>query len=491
VDAAAGRHPDQRRTGLRPVGPVRRGKVVYIGGGIPPTANAETIDLSQPQPKWQATGRMHFPRRQHNATILPDGTVLVTGGTRGDGVPGTAQAFNDLAPGQPVHVAELWDPATGRWTELAAEAADRCYHSTAVLLPDATVLSAGGGEFFAVDGQTQQNDPQDSHRDAQVFSPPYLFKGPRPEITSAPSTVRHGETFDVGTPQAAKVRKVSWVGLSSVTHAFNMTQRINFLRFEARTGSIKVTAPATANVSPPGYYMLFILSDNGVPSVARIVRIGLPALRRDATAVPQPDVVTLGAEATAPEAPLDAFAQHDRIQEAARGTRVVVGVQSTCPYGLDACWGAANEALGSLEGVEYVDPIPDGASSTATVYLEGTELPALDRWGEQFRRMVNESYLLRGVEVTLEGPVEGHDGTLVLQLDGSGRSVELAPLEGTEKIQWDRPRRQPQPVEREEAAAYDALAALALTTSPLRVTVTGPLHQTEMGYRLHVRLVER
>ena len=123
-------------------------KVLFAGGGNPPTANAETIDLSQAQLAWQTTRAMNFPRRQHNATILPDGTVLVTGGTRGGGDPGTAEAFNDLDPGHPVHIAEVWDPKTGQWAELAAEKTDRCYHSTAVLLPDGRVLSAGSGEFI-------------------------------------------------------------------------------------------------------------------------------------------------------------------------------------------------------------------------------------------------------------------------------------------------------------------------------------------------------
>ena len=166
-------------------------KFSSLGGGNPPTANAETIDLSQAQLAWVATDPMNFPRRQHNATILPDGTVLVTGGTRGGGAPGTAEAFNDLDPGQPVHIAELWDPKTGQWTMLAAEKTDRCYHSTAVLLPDGRVLSAGGGEFILNEGTPQQvaNNPQDTHYDAQVFSPPYLFKGPQPQITSAPDSV--------------------------------------------------------------------------------------------------------------------------------------------------------------------------------------------------------------------------------------------------------------------------------------------------------------
>jgi alpha-amylase len=163
------------------------GKVIYIGGGNDhgtnlPSANVEIIDLTAANPAWSATSPMHRRRRQHNATILPDGTVLVTGGTQGGG--GANGGFNDLTTGEPVHTAELWDPATGRWTELAAEAVDRCYHSTALLLLDATVLSAGGGEYRP-DTIGSENPPSDSHRDAQIYHPPYLFRGARPELTAS------------------------------------------------------------------------------------------------------------------------------------------------------------------------------------------------------------------------------------------------------------------------------------------------------------------
>ena len=254
-------------------------KVIFIGGGNPPTASAEIIDLSQAQPAWQATDPMNFPRRQHNATILPDGTVLVTGGTREGGAVGTAEAFNNLDPGQPVHIAELWDPHTGHWTQLAAETTDRCYHSTAVLLPDGRVLSAGSGEFVLNERtpQQQQNDPQDTHLDAQVFSPPYLFKGARPEITSTPGAVHYGDTFEIGTAQPDDIGAVTLVRLSSVTHSFNAGQRINFLSFEVQGGSLQATAPAGAGACPPGHYMLFILNQQGVPSVAKIVQISAPA----------------------------------------------------------------------------------------------------------------------------------------------------------------------------------------------------------------------
>jgi galactose oxidase len=212
---------------------------------------------------------MHFPRRQHNATILADGSVLVTGGTGGPG-------FNDLSPGKPVHVAELWDPVLNEWTKLAAEDVDRCYHGTAVLLPDATVLSAGGGEF-TVGGE--QNDPRDSHRNAQIFNPPYLFHGPRPEIVSAPEEIAYGETFSLET-SGPDVGKVTWIRLPSVTHASDHNQRINVLNFCCADGRLNVAAPERPETCPPGHYMLFVLSKAGVPSLARIVQIGPLAVHR-------------------------------------------------------------------------------------------------------------------------------------------------------------------------------------------------------------------
>jgi hypothetical protein len=250
-------------------------KVIFIGGRNVPIAKAEIVDLANRAAGWSETDPMHFARVQHNATLLPDGTVLVTGGTKGDkGKPeahGHNDGFNDLRIGQPIRAAEVWNPATKHWTLLAEEAVDRCYHSTAVLLPDATVLSAGGGEYKPDD--VNQNSFEDSQRNAQIFSPPYLFKGARPIISSAPAEVAYGAAFDVGTPIPANIAKASWVRLSSVTHAFNSNQRINFFSVTPGIMKVTLTAPASANVCPPGHYMLFLLNAAGVPSVARIIRI--------------------------------------------------------------------------------------------------------------------------------------------------------------------------------------------------------------------------
>ena len=468
-------------------------KVLFAGGGNPPTANAETIDLSQAQPAWVATNPMNFPRRQHNGTILPDGTVLVTGGTRGGGAPGTAEAFNDLDPGQPVHIAELWDPKTGQWTMLAAENTDRCYHSTAVLLPDGTVLSAGGGEFILNEGTPQQvaNNPQDTHYDAKVFSPPYLFKGPQPQITSAPGSVNYGDTFEIGTAAPAQIATVSLIRLSSVTHSFNAGQRINFLTSQVAGGTLTATAPPNANVCPPGHYMLFIVNLQGVPSVAKIIQVFAPAAAAaQAGEAAQAEAAAVNASAPARQAAKDAFALRATVRAAASGTRVVAGITGICPYGIAACWGGANEALRSLEGVQYVDPIPDGDRSTATVYLKDDGLPALDHRDDQFRRMVHQTYELRGVEVTLTGTIEARNDVFVLAGEGRRPAVELIPLDPGGKIQWDTAAQGPQAAEPAEAGAYDTLTRSAGAVGARSLTVTGPLYQTQAGYRLQVRVVD-
>jgi galactose oxidase len=250
------------------------GKILYVGGGGnlnwsttdpksgSPTATAETIDLNLTGPHWSGTDAMHFPRRHLNATILPDGQVLVTGGT-------SAGGFNTLSGA--VHAAEVWNPQTGHWTQLASNTIDRAYHSVSLLLPDATVLHGASGDAN-VPLSTEAYPKQANH---EIFRPPYLFKGARPTITSlSKSTVTYGETFTVTTPYAAQITQVRWIRLGSVTHAFDANQRANTLTFSVGSGLVRVTTPSTNRRAPAGHYMLFLLNRNGVPSVGKIIKVG-------------------------------------------------------------------------------------------------------------------------------------------------------------------------------------------------------------------------
>jgi hypothetical protein len=234
------------------------GKLLVIGGADPPVASTTKIDLNQ-NAKLEAGPNMAVPRRQLNATVLPDGTVLITGGSSGAG-------FNNEASA--VLTAELWNPNGNTFRTLSSMRVARLYHSTVVLMPDGRVLSMGGGN-----GGGGIN-----HSDAEYFSPPYLFNtdgtaATRPSISSAPVSIGYNQAFTLGTANAASVSKVTLVRLSSVTHAFNMNQRFIPLAFSKGSNALSVTSPANQNIAPPGHYLLSILNANGVPSVSKVIQI--------------------------------------------------------------------------------------------------------------------------------------------------------------------------------------------------------------------------
>ncbi len=177
----------------------------------------------------------------------------------------SSAGFNDSTGA--VLPAELWDPGSETWTTLAAMAAPRLYHSVALLLPDGRVLAAGGGH----PRDSAHGDPD--HFDGQLFSPPYLFRGPRPAILSAPGSVHYGERFAPLFEPETAVAAITWVRLGSATHGFDMNQRFLRLAVTPTAQGLDVTSPGDPRVAPPGHYLMFALTADGVPSVGRVVRL--------------------------------------------------------------------------------------------------------------------------------------------------------------------------------------------------------------------------
>jgi Domain of unknown function (DUF1929) len=248
------------------------------GGSVVPTNTAETINLSDSTPTlacpsppcWQSATSMTHRRRHLNATILPNGKVLVTGGTSGGG-------FNNTCVANQVMAGEIWDPSLNTWSPTASATHPRLYHSAAVLLPDGRVLVGGTTPWGAADGCP---GIADQIQQTEIFWPSYLFDSngdevARPTITSAPAEATYGETITVGRTGVAaqNISKVTLVRLSSTTHSFNQNQRFNNLSFTSFLGGLSVTMPANGNLCPPGHYMLFIINSAGVPSVASIIKV--------------------------------------------------------------------------------------------------------------------------------------------------------------------------------------------------------------------------
>lgn len=234
--------------------PGRPDRVMVTGGTTDsvPTATAEILDVIPNAPLWRYTRPMNFPRMHHNGVLLPDGTVLVVGGQSGP------DAENVHPPPSAVLEAEIFDPTTETWTVAAAMQRPRVYHSTAVLLFDGRVLVGGTNDEYTT----------------EIYSPPYLFKGPRPEILAAPSTMKYGSSCCVEFSSTTTNNSVSLIRLSAVTHGVNMDQRyVRLADLSCGDGTKSVKSPANAALAPPGFYMLFVVNSDGVPSPARIVQV--------------------------------------------------------------------------------------------------------------------------------------------------------------------------------------------------------------------------
>ena len=247
--AAAYRGSDASAAMFRP------GRILQLGGS---SNGAVVIDITSGAPVVTPTGSMSTQRRLVNSAILPNGKVLATGGSA---------VWNQLTDVN--NSAEIWDPTTGVWTRGPDGQRARLYHSTSVLLPDGRVLVGGGG---APGPQTNLN--------VEIYNPPYLYDGSgaravQPRLTSAPAEIDIGETFFVDFTDAADISRVTMIKTASVTHSWNMEQRFvepTFVRSGAR---LRIQAPTRAADAPPGFWMVFALNENGVPSHARIVKVNV------------------------------------------------------------------------------------------------------------------------------------------------------------------------------------------------------------------------
>jgi hypothetical protein len=425
------------------------GKMLVAGGG-PSTKDAQVVDVNGATPQVTATAPMAFGRRQHNLTVLADGTVLATGGNS------SGASLVDLNAG--VYAAEQWSPATGQWRTLAAMQITRQYHSTALLLPDGRVLSAGGGICGTCDqvGYLAKN--------AEIFSPPYLFQAdgtlaPRPSIDAAPANTTYGASIDIATPDPASIRKVALVRLGAVTHSNNMEQRYVPLAFSTGATSVTATAPANANIAPPGYYMLFIINANGVPSVARMVSVtgnSLPTVTlsqpADGTTFASPATVNLAATAA------DSDGTVAKV-EFFNGT-TKLGEDTTAPYGFTWAGVTAGSYTLTARATDNLGGTTTSAASRITVVSNAAPVVSITS-------PANGDVFAWKPTITITANASDSDGTVtkVEFLDGTtvlGQDT-AAPFSFT----W---RNVPQGTHALTARATDTAAAVG-TSSTVTITV--------------------
>lgn len=248
-----GTYPAPSTNNTTPAAMFDEGRILITRGD----GKAAVIDITGAAPRVSETGSLRSYRAWSDATVLANGEVLVTGGA----------SQHQMLDHATTH-AEIWNPKTGRWRAGASARKARLYHSSALLLPDATVLTAGGGPPGPA-----------VNLNAEIYHPPYLFAADgsgrlaqRPEIAGV-GPVTWDQPFDVDVADGQAISRVALVRSGSNTHSFDMDQRFLELEFSQSGEHLSVQAPRNRNVAPPGQYMLFVFDDAGVPSVAQLVHV--------------------------------------------------------------------------------------------------------------------------------------------------------------------------------------------------------------------------
>lgn len=261
------RDPDIMETsGSSFAGPVQDQKVIVVGGGgvgesPKSTARIDVIDLRAEHPAFRPGPDLPAPTRYPNVVQLPDDSLLISNGSRD--YRGKGASWNYLA--------SIYHPDTDSLTPAADPTVGRDYHSEGLLLPNGQVLTLGGNALFRDADNTR---PAEFEKRLEIFTPSYLFRTPQPTITDAPATAALGDTMTVHSPQAAHIAKARLVRPSAATHVTDLEQRSVALDMAKEPdGALTLTVPEQDTLVPPGFYMLFLVDDQGVPSVARWVQV--------------------------------------------------------------------------------------------------------------------------------------------------------------------------------------------------------------------------
>ena len=226
-----------------------QGKLLSLRTG----SKAIVVDINGAQPVVTPTANIDQDRLWSNATVMADGKVVVTGGSViGNQLSGVA------------YTAQIWNPATGTWTTGAKAAKPRLYHSTALLLPDGSVLTGGGGAPGPV-----------KNLNAEIYYPPYLYAGTRPTLSGTPAALALSTTksFKATVGAGNAITRVTLLRSGSTTHVNNLEQNFQTLSFTQAGQTLTIQSPTNRNYTLPGYYLLFVFAQNGAPSEAKIIKI--------------------------------------------------------------------------------------------------------------------------------------------------------------------------------------------------------------------------
>ncbi|QMV09108.1 kelch motif-containing protein [Streptomyces lincolnensis] len=245
--------------------PAQDEKYMVIGGGgvgesKRSSEKTRIVDLKADDPKFEDGPSLEKGTRYAQASILPDDSVLVSGGSqdyRGRGDSNILQA-------------RLYDPSGNGFERVADPLVGRNYHSGSILLPDGRVMFFGSDSLYGDKGNTK---PGTFEQRIEIYTPPYLYRGAQPSLSGGPETIARGASGTFTSQHASSIKKVRLIRPSAATHVTDVDQRSIALDFKASGNKITVTVPKNKNLVQSGWYMLFVDDDQGTPSKAQWVRV--------------------------------------------------------------------------------------------------------------------------------------------------------------------------------------------------------------------------
>ncbi len=267
------RDPDQLETsGSTWVGPVQNQTIMVVGGGgvgesTKSSNRIDLVNLKESHPHFTPGPDLPDGTRYPSLVTLPDDTTLITGGSK------DYRGRNDSDN----HTARIYHPDTNTLTYAADPTVGRDYHSEALLMPDGRVLTLGSNRLFDAGKDFQDGannlglDPFEQR--IEIYTPAYMLRGFRPTITDGPAVVSRGSSARFSTPDAATIKTARLIRASAVTHVTNVEQRSVAVGLTKQDGAVTITVPTEPTIVPPGFYMLFVTDEYGIPSVARWVQV--------------------------------------------------------------------------------------------------------------------------------------------------------------------------------------------------------------------------
>ncbi|MFC3577777.1 galactose oxidase-like domain-containing protein [Streptomyces yaanensis] len=245
--------------------PAQDEKFLVIGGGGVGESKLSSnrtrlVDLKAKNPRFVDGPTLEKGTRYPQSSILPDDTVLVSGGSedyrgRGD---------------SDIRQARIYHPDTNTFQRVADPLVGRDYHAGSILLPDGRVLFFGSNPLFADKADTK---PGVFEQRIEIYTPPYLYRDSRPALSGGPGTIARGASGTFTSQHASTIRKVRLIRPSASTHVTDVDQRSIALDFKTSGNKITVTVPKNRNLVQSGWYMLFVDDDQGTPSQAQWVKV--------------------------------------------------------------------------------------------------------------------------------------------------------------------------------------------------------------------------